>query len=252
MKTKIYRKLAPLLLLASTPLLIGSTRTLPPEGLDITTMVDKSDLVFLGKVTNVQFVYRRNIWPQYTTDVTVKVEEKIKGKPNYGKNWVKFMLPGGAHDNHRTRKKAGGLWISGTPGFKRGERLLMFMRIDPYSERPYRGLALVDGWWGKCKIVDEKSVSVWYTTKKRKLRNGTWNEAGLVRPILLPVDLAVKIARAASKDAYSTLEIEERIRTFAQQTPIKPSERPYPDQELLDSVESEIDKILIRMNTEKN
>ncbi len=112
------------------------------------------------------------------------------------------------------------------------------------TSNPPRGLTVA--WWSKREIVGGVSVSVPYTFKKRELQNGVWKEVDTARSTLLPVDLAVKIARAALRDADGVLAIEERIRTFAQQAPIISGEKPHLDQELLDSVEAEIDKILNR------
>jgi len=127
MKVKFSWKLAILLFFVSLPYLAEATTVLPlPGGSSISNMVKHSHLVFTGEVIDLEFVFRVDIPPQFTTDVTVKVEEMIKGEPNAGENLVKFMIPRGEGVHPETGELLGGETV-GTPEFKKGEKVLMFL-----------------------------------------------------------------------------------------------------------------------------
>ena len=106
------------------------------------------------------------------------------------------------------------------------------------------------GWrdGGNRKILYEK-VSIPYTFKERLFDNGQWRERPRIREILLPIDLAQQIAKAALKDAEAVSAIEEQLRTFAKETPMMPGEKPIPDEALLHSIEAEIKPILMQKPT---
>ena len=258
MQTKLFQRLPLLLFCVSLPCLIGATSVPPKEGLSISSMVKLSDLVFTGEVTAMEFVFREDLPPQFTTDVTVEVEEMIKGTPNAGKNRVKFMIRGG-EGVHPTTGEALICIATGAPQFEIGEKVLIFLlrharliehrRLRQLSPPPYEGMAPV--WWGNRKIVDEK-VSVPYTFKKRLLDDARqWREKTQLRDIRLPIDLAQQIAKAALKDAEAVSAIEARIKTFAKETPMVPGEKPIPEQAFLDSIKAEIKPILTREQIEE-
>ena len=252
MQPKLFQRLITLLFCIFLPCLMGATSVPPKEGLSISSMVDMSVRVFTGEVVEMEFVFREDLPPQYTTDITVEVEEMIKGKPNAGENRVKFTIPGGEGINPNTGEAR--ICIStGTPQFEIGERVLIFLvknarliegrRLRGLSPPPYEGVVVA--WWGKREIADEK-VSVPYTFKKRLFDNGQWREMPWMRDIRLPIDLAQQMAKAALKNAEAVSAIEERMRTFAKNAPVVPGERPVPGQALLDGVEAEIKPILTR------
>ena len=72
-------------------------------GYQITTLIEHSHLVVVGTVAAMEFVFREDVPPQYTTDIVIHIEEVIKGTPNYGEGGVKFMIPnygeGGVYDS---------------------------------------------------------------------------------------------------------------------------------------------------------
>jgi len=248
MKRKLFWNLTLLLFFVSLPCL-GSYRTIPPWGLSVSALVNNSLLVFTGRVVDMEFVYRENIPIKFTTDITVKVEEMIKGEPNAGEDLVKFFYPGGEGIDPETGKRLKAD-IVGLPEFKKGEKVLMFLRKHKYlaDKRPYGGLIFGD--WGKREIQDDGWVSMPYIFKEQLFYNDQWNEVDMAREILLPLDLALQIAKAAVKDAKATEAVEEQIREFAQNAPIVPRQMPRLDQVLVNVLEVEVQKILVQKEKE--
>lgn len=239
MKRKLFWKLAPLFFCVSLPYLMGAQRVFPPEGLSISSMVNRSLLVFIGEVVDMEFAFRENLPGQFTTDITVKVEEMIKGEPNAGENLVKFMIPGGEGINPKTGKLGRGM-VVGVPEFKKGEKIFIFLRRHKYLADiiPYGGLIL--GTWGKREMTDGL-VSMPYTVNDPDTQEGR-----SVREILLPLDLTVQLARATLKDAKTVAQMDERIRAFAERAPLIPHTMPKlgDDPALVGSLKAEVQKIL--------
>ena len=52
------------------------------KGYALFVAVERCDLVFIGRVKNIDYVFRRNTKVGYTTDITVGVTKLIKGTPN--------------------------------------------------------------------------------------------------------------------------------------------------------------------------
>ena len=162
-------------------------------GFSIAQVVDVSDLVLLGQVIEVRWT------GNFTTDITVKVDELIKGTPNAGANRVKFTVRGGAGTSSITGKKSI-LRVSGTPEFARGEEVLFFfINRQPRSESPHK-LRLFYVYYGK-RVVKDGQVVIYYT-----LDNGQETF------ITMPADLAVQLGKAAHKDKDATSQLEDHIR----------------------------------------
>lgn len=247
MQTRLFQWLVLLLFCVSLP--CWAYRVLPKEGLSISSMVDMSVLAFTGEVVGMEFVFREDLPPQFTTDITVEVEEMIKGKPNAGENRVKVMIPGGEGVHPKTGEALICV-VPEAPQFEIGEKVFIFLRRHKRLNRlpvPYGGL--ITGGWGKRGIVDEK-VSVPYTFPKRLFDNGQWRDRTRVRDIRLPIDLAKQMAQAALREAEAVSAIEEQIRAFAKDAPWVPGEKPTPGQALLDGVEAEIRPILTQEQIE--
>ena len=255
MQTKLFQRLSLLLFFVSLPCLMGSYRAAPKEGLGISSMVKHSDRVFIGEVVEMEYVFREDLPPQDTTDITIKVEKMIKGEPNAGEDRVKFMIGGGEGIHPITGEKRICL-VVGAPEFEIGEWVLIFLKknkrliehrhIRQLPPPPYEGVGVAG--WGNRKILYEK-VSIPYTFKERLFDNGQWRERPRIREILLPIDLAQQIAKAALKDAEAVSAIEEQLRTFAKEAPMMPGEKPIPDQAFLHSIEAEIKPILMQKPT---
>ena len=201
------------------------------------------------------FVFREDLPPQYTTDIIVAIDVMIKGTPNAGENHVKFMIPGGEGVNPTTGEAAIA-WSSGAPEFEIGERVFMFLkkhkrlieqrRLRKLSPPPYEGI--MTAWWGSIKIRHEE-VAMPYTFKKILFDNGQQRERSQIREVHLPINLARQIAQAAAKDATAVSTIDEKIRAFVKKSPIVPGQRLMPDQAFLDRIEANLKPILIEIQT---
>ena len=166
-------------------------------GFSIAQVVDDSDLVLLGQVIEVHGT------GNFTTDITVKVDELIKGTPNAGANRVKFTIRGGMGTSAITGEKAI-LHIPGTPEFATGEEVLFFFQNkQPRLEGPHK-LRIFYVHYGK-RVVKDGEVGLWYTL-----------DNGREKAIKMPVDLAVQLGKAAHKDKDATSRLEEHIRTAIQ------------------------------------
>ena len=167
-------------------------------GFSIAQVVDDSDLVLLGQVIEARWT------GNFTTDITVKVDELIKGTPNADANHVKFTIRGGVGTSPITGKKSI-LHVPGTPEFARGEEVLFFFYKNrhPRLEGPHE-LRLFYVRYGK-RVVKDGKVGIRYT-----LDNGQETS------ITMPVDLAVQLGKAAHKDKDATSRLEDHIRTAIQ------------------------------------
>lgn len=256
MKVKLSWKLATLLFFVFLPYLAEATSViLPPEGFTITNIVKRCYLVFTGEVIDLEFVFRDNVPPQSTTDVTIKVEEMIKGEPNAGEKLVKFMIPRGDAVNPETGERVIGETV-GTPEFKKGEKVLLFLE-KIRTPLPYGGLFLFYLSIGK-RVIKDGEVYIPYTVKRMvEIEVGKMEEMDDVMFIQLPIDLVVQIAKAylketkekdaredVGKDVLATELLEERIKEFIKQTPR--GQMPKPDKEFIDSLRAEVRKILAK------
>ena len=96
------------------------------ERLNITSLADDSAVIAYGEVESLNFVWREDIPPQFTTDVTVRIENLIKGESNSGDNHVVFMIRGGTGTDPITGNEYV-CEVSNTPDFKIGEKVLLFL-----------------------------------------------------------------------------------------------------------------------------
>ena len=252
MKMKLFRRLVLLIFLVSLPHLADALLAPFPGGFMITNMVKRSELVFTGEVVNLEFVFRKGLPPEATTDVTVKVSEMIKGKPNAGEDLVKFMIEGGRGINPETGEEVI-CKVEDVPKFRRGEKAVFFLQKYRVPELiPYGGLCLLWGGFGKHPLIDGEVYSP-YTAKQMILRRGEWVEKNVVRGIKLPVDLVVQIAKGFLKDAQAAEALDNRIKTFVEQTPRGQDAKP--NAEFLGVLKTEVQKILSKGekdNAQKN
>jgi hypothetical protein len=167
-------------------------------GFSIAQVVDDSDLVLLGRVIEAPWTGR------YTTDITIKVDELIKGTPNAGADHVKFTIRGGVGTSPITGKKSI-LRVPGTPVFATGEEVLFFFckNRHPRLAVPHE-LRLFYVRYGK-RVVKDGKVVLRYTL-----------DNGREKSIKMPVDLAVQLGKAAHKDKDATRRLEDHIRAAIQ------------------------------------
>ena len=162
------------------------------QGFALSHFVERSNLIVVGQVIKIEYVTRENIQGRYTTDITVAVDQTVKGKPNISKTRVKFMIRGGRR-----------LIDMSVPKFALGEKVLLFMTNSDkgyYVNYPYDKLCPYRAAYGKLAIKDDKVYLV-YAMENDKLK-----------PVRMPLDLAVQLSKAAIKDKDAVVELEKDIK----------------------------------------
>ena len=194
---------------------------------DIANVVESSKLIVVGRVTSTDFVYRQGLGS--TTDITVEVEDMIKGDANDGQNQVKFMIRGGSGVNPVTGQAVRSR-VSDTPKFSVNDKVMVMLskNQNPALTLPHSNYFMFQGRYGKRLIKDNK-VQLRYTLD------------GESKMFNLPIDLVKKIGKAANKDKSATVPIENslkaRLRTATDADVVLP-------QTLIDSLKSQAQQII--------
>ena len=217
-----------------------SPETRPVGHLDLTTLTTLSDIVVYGEVESTESVWRQRLVSHRTTDVTIRINQLLKGEPNLGDDRVVFMIIGGR-----------GLEVSHQPTFEVGEMVLLFIYKDtnpktPENRRyPYGGLSV--GSKLRKRKVEDNQVSIPYTTYKAvNAANGTRIVEDFDKPIHLPRDLVQKMVKAVILDSKRVLSAEEKIRVFAKDAQWIGAGKHEPlDNDMLDKLIAEMDNILL-------
>ncbi len=229
-------------------------------GYQIATLIEHSYLVVVGTVAAMEFVFREDVPPQYTTDIVIHIEEVVKGSPNYGEGGVKFMIPGGTGFNPKYGEVGTGK-SEGCPEFRLNERVLLFLsksknrhpekfkHLPPPPIIPHGGL-YISGSFGKTDIKYDE-VAMPYTFKKeafseyrQKMRERTYT-----RSITLPLDLVLQIAKASIKDYDTTKLLEENIKDYIDKTPF--GSKPKLDEKLIDKLKAGAKRILEKVEDDQ-
>ena len=171
-------------------------------------MVERCEMVVTGRVKSMVFVHRTDVTPAgggtLTTDVTIAVENVIKGTPNAGDNLVTFMIEGGKGINPETGQVQH-LRVSHQGNFKVGEEVLVYLRqggAEGYHQNyPHGRLYLVPG-FGKSPIKDDTVGLVYEGAGKR------------LKLTKVPVDLAVTLGQAAVLDKERAVLVENVIKAL--------------------------------------
>ena len=219
-----------------------------PEGFNIVNIVNDVDTVVVGKVIKKVYVFRDNVVPKYTTDITVEVEELIKGKPNVGENEIRFMILGGRGVDPETGEDLI-CDVSDMPEFRMGERALLFLgkSDDEVRRGIHTGLYLFAGLYGKREIVNNK-VWIPYTFQKLVVDNYDGVESSKIidmyRTVELPLDVVIKIAKASIIDADALKELEGQVADVAKRTDFGAA--PIIDSGLLKQLQTKADEVLIK------
>ena len=158
-------------------------------------MVEDCDLVVTGEVTSMVAVFR----PGITTDVTINIEDVIKGTPNAGADTVRFTQIGGDGVDPATGERVA-MHMGPQADFEVGEDVLVFLNQKDETI----GLNYPAGGYGKRKIEDNKTTILYPAIDDA-------DEAKLVE---MPVDLAVKLGKASLKDKESAQALEGQIKTL--------------------------------------
>ena len=201
--------------------------------------IERSNLVVVGRVVRKQYVFRANINSLATTDITVAVDQVIKGTPNAGKDRVKFMIKGGRVVNPNTGRIIN-LHVGHQAEFAVNEQVLLFMvnSTDPYYKNyPYDRLHPYRGEYGKRLIKDDK-VGISFVLDDDSLK--------FVR---MPLDLAVKLSKAADKDKDAMILLENDIKTAIQ---AQSDSKFVLSEALIDRLSREADQIIDTNSEPKN
>ena len=183
------------------------------ERFGLLKMVEYCDLVVKGTVTRIDYVVREGVLANgrgaLTTDITITVEETLKGSPNASENTVKFMILGGRGVHPRTGKRVR-MEMSNQPEFAVDEDVVVFLKqADADSRGSFaRNFAhdrhyVVGGKYGK-RAIENENVNMLY---------GDVNNA--LTPVEMPVDLAIKLGKASLRDKPGATVLENVIRGLA-------------------------------------
>ena len=179
------------------------------EGYQLLKALEMNQLVVVGRVSGIEYLTRSNIRGSHTTDVTVTVDETLKGSPNLGTDRVKFMIKGGVGIDTLTGEPIR-LNVSFQPHFKLGERVLLFLtnsasRDPDAANYPHGRYRLVRGKFGKRLVVNGKVYM-------RYLDSDTGNT---LKAVELPLDMAVDLAKAFKRDKDAAILLENSIKALA-------------------------------------
>ena len=210
---------------------------------DITTMTQESDLVVYGKVESTEFVWRENYPPQCTTDITVSVENLLKGETNLGSDRIIFTLLGGTGTNPNTGET---LRILSTmsPGLSVDDKVLLFLYVYPYPHLltvPHGGLVLSKSYVRYVK--NGNSVKMPYSIRESTMVDGQMRVVRKDKEVRLPLELVLQTIKASVEDPEETLRVEEKFRTYTKEALWKNRDK-MPSKALLDEVKAGIDEIL--------
>lgn len=179
------------------------------EGYQLLKAIELNQLVVVGRVSGIEYVTRSNISNIHTTDITVSVDETLKGTPNFGSDRVKFMIKGGEGIDTLTGKPIR-LHVSYQPDFKLGERVLLLLtnsasRDPDAAYYPHGRYRLARGEFGKRLVADGKVY----------LRYLDSYFGNTLKSVELPLDMAVDLAKAFKRDKEAAILLENSIKTLA-------------------------------------
>ena len=173
--------------------------------------IDKSEFIAVGTVKLKTYHARDNIvydgGSMLTTDVLVRIDTLIKGSPNTGTQYVKFMIQGGTtfvpeHNEVLT------LDVSTEPSFEVGEKVMLFMTTDItdnayYTNYLYNRRHVILMKYGKRTIKDDKMPFLYKRNDDRLM------------PVEMPLDLTVELAKAAVANKDAVIPLENQIKALA-------------------------------------
>ena len=186
-------------------------------------------LIIAGKVSDIQYVYRDDIY----TDVTITVSKTLKGQPNIDKNTVRFRIEGGVWGNTLSE-------ISTVPKFKVGQELILFLEKRTWGT----GWSFYDGLYPLVyppypKINTLKENGKEYTVAHFYL--AFFKEEYLLK---LPLDVAFRLIENAVKAPEEATRLEEKIRPIKDiQKPENRGKQQVESPEFLSMLELELTKI---------
>ena len=185
-------------------------------------------LIVAGKVSDIQYVYRGNIY----TDVTITVSKTLKGQPNIDKNTVRFRIEGGIWGNTISE-------ISTVPKFKMGQELILFLQKRTWGTEWsfYDGLYPLHPPYPRINTLKEsgkeyKVAQFYLALFKERYR------------LKLPVKVAFRLIEYAVKAPEEIALLEEKIRPIKDiRKPENQGKQKVESSEFLSMLESELTKI---------
>ena len=169
-------------------------------------MTEKSDFIAVGTVKLMNAYYTEDVHNgTILTDVLVKIDQLIKGKPNVGSNHVKFAIEGGEAYVAKEDKVLG-LDVYPKVEFEIGESVLLFLRIADnegyFQNWPYGRLHVHMWTYGKKAITTDNKVSFRYEHDSK------------AKPTVIPLDLTKVLIKSYLKDKNATKPIENEIKAL--------------------------------------
>ena len=170
----------------------------------LSSFAEIAEIIVVGRVVQkdfVQRVVRPNLGEHTTTDITVEVTQVVRGTPNAGKKKVKFMYLGGVSTDPVTGDSIEEIHTD-EPEFSVGEEILLFLykpNTKDYALYPHGAVQVLRGNYGKKRIVDDTIMTLYAMEDDR------------LQPVILPLELAIKLIKAADKDKEKVELLEKNI-----------------------------------------
>ena len=217
------------------PAISDASGTRYKKDFNIANVVESSKLVVVGRVTATDFVYRQGFGA--TTDITLEIEDMIKGDPNDGEDHVKFIIRTGTGVDPRTGRIKSKR-IAHTPEFAVNERIMLMLikNQNPRVTLPYGNYFLFRGRYGKRLIKDNKVTLVYTLDGESKVFN-------------LPIDLVTQIGKAANKDKAAAVPIEDNLKVYLRSATDADVVLP---QTLIDSLKNQAQQIIDKKEQDKD
>ena len=170
----------------------------------LSSFAETCEIIVVGRVVQKDYV-ERVLDPadgqQTTTDITVAVTEVVKGTPNAGKKKVKFMYLGGVYTDPIEDVEIQVIHTD-QPEFSVGEEVLLFLNkrtTERYALWPHGRFTVHRRDFGKKLIVNNEIMTVYAM------------EDDCLKPVVLPLALALKLLKAADKDKEKIELLEQDI-----------------------------------------
>ena len=170
----------------------------------LSSFAETCEIIVVGRVVQKDYVERvldPDHGQQTTTDITVEVSEVVKGTPNAGKKKVKFMYLGGVYTDPIEGVEMRVVHTD-QPEFSVGEAVLLFLNkrtTERYALWPHGKFTVHRRNFGKKLIVDDTIMTLYAM------------EDDSLQPVILPLELAIKLIKAANKDKEKIELLEQNI-----------------------------------------
>ena len=184
-------------------------------------MLDECVFVAVGRVDLLEGVYRKNLhydeyhrsWSSFMcTDVYFRIEYLVKGEPNLGKNYRRFIYQGGTGYNPDLDEITS-MSVSIEPGYEVGDKMFLFLTNKPDGSGyragwPYDGCYVYFGGYRQYgnQMLEGEHPTVGFTYPRAD---------GSRHRYRIPIQVAVNIARAYVADKEAAMQLEDIIKEKA-------------------------------------